>query len=52
MGLGPEQDCAGKDQQLIQKTDPSFRQRGRPTKTRPQLSNSNKYVVGLDTKTY
>jgi hypothetical protein len=33
--LGPERDCAGEDQQHIQKTDPSSRQRGRPTKTRP-----------------
>jgi hypothetical protein len=32
---GPEKDCAGKGQQHIQKTDPSSRQRGRPTKTRP-----------------
>jgi hypothetical protein len=31
-GLGPERDCAGKDQQHIHKTDPSSRQRGRPTK--------------------
>jgi hypothetical protein len=44
-GLGPEKDCAGKDRQHIQNTDPSFRQRGRPTKTRRQLSNSNKYLV-------
>jgi hypothetical protein len=34
-GLGPEKDCAGEDQQHIQKTDPFSRQRGRPTKTRP-----------------
>jgi hypothetical protein len=31
-GLGPEKDCVGKTQQHIQKTDPSPRQRGRPTK--------------------
>jgi hypothetical protein len=43
--LGPENDCAGKDQQHIQKTYPSSRQRRRPTKTRPQLVNSNKYLV-------
>jgi hypothetical protein len=42
-GLEPEKDCAGKGQQHIKKTDPSSRQRGRPTKTR--LSNSNKYLV-------
>jgi hypothetical protein len=31
-GLGPEKDCVRKTQQHIQKTDPSSRQRGRPTK--------------------
>jgi hypothetical protein len=31
-GLGPENDCAGKDQQ-----DPSSRQREHPTSTNPQL---------------
>jgi hypothetical protein len=31
-GLGPEKDCAGEGQQHIQMTDPSSRQRGRPTK--------------------
>jgi hypothetical protein len=31
--LGHEKDCAGKGQQHIQKTDPSSRQRGRPTET-------------------
>jgi hypothetical protein len=44
-GLGPEKDCAGEYQQHIQKTDPSSRQRGRPTKTKPKLSNNNKYLV-------
>jgi hypothetical protein len=34
-GLGPEKDCAGKGQQHIQNTDPSSRQRGRSTETRP-----------------
>jgi hypothetical protein len=29
--LGPEKDCAGKGQQHIKKTDPSSRQRGRPS---------------------
>jgi hypothetical protein len=42
---GPEKDCAGKDQQHMQKIDPSSRERGRPTETRPQLLNSNKYLV-------
>jgi hypothetical protein len=31
---GRENDCAGKGQQHIQKTDPSSRHRERPTKTR------------------
>jgi hypothetical protein len=31
-GLGPEKDCAGKDQKHIQDTDPSSRQRGAPQK--------------------
>jgi hypothetical protein len=44
-GLGPEKDYAGEGQQHIQKTDLSSRQRGRPTKTRPWLSKSNKYLV-------
>jgi hypothetical protein len=34
-GLGPEKDCTGKDQQHIQKTGSSSRQRGHPQKTRP-----------------
>jgi hypothetical protein len=33
-GLGPVKDCAGKGQRHIQKTDPSSRQRGRPTESR------------------
>jgi hypothetical protein len=32
---GHDKDYAGEGQQHIQKTDPSSRQRGRPTKTRP-----------------
>jgi hypothetical protein len=34
-GLGLEKYYAGESQQHIQKTDPSSRQRGRLTKTRP-----------------
>jgi hypothetical protein len=34
-GLWPEKDCAGKGQKHVQMTDPSSRQRGRPTKTGP-----------------
>jgi hypothetical protein len=44
-GLGPEKHCAGKGQQQIQKRDPSSRQKGSPTKKRPQLSSSNRYLV-------
>jgi hypothetical protein len=51
--IGFEKDCAGKGQQHVQKTETSSRERGRPTKTRPSLSNSNKYLVmSPDTKTY
>jgi hypothetical protein len=39
-GLEPEKDYAGKAQQHIKKTDPSSRQRGRPTETK-----SIKYLV-------
>jgi hypothetical protein len=41
-GLGPENDCAGEDQQELQTTDPSSRQRGcyiRTVATRVQLEN-------------
>jgi hypothetical protein len=44
-GLGPEKDYAGEGQQHIRKTTPSSCQRRRPTKTRPYLSKSNKYLV-------
>jgi hypothetical protein len=37
LGLGPEKVYAGWGEQHIQKTDPSSHQRGRSTKTRPQL---------------
>jgi hypothetical protein len=51
--FGPEKDFAGKVQQHIQKKGLSSRQRGRPTKTRPQLSISgHESQMGLDTKTY
>jgi hypothetical protein len=33
-GTRQENDCTGKGQQQIQKTDPSSRQRGRPTKNK------------------
>jgi hypothetical protein len=41
-GLRPEKGCAGKGQQHIQQTDPSSRQKERPTK-QDRNSNSNKY---------
>jgi hypothetical protein len=44
-GIEPEKDYAGEDQQHTQTRDPSSRQRRRPTKTRPYLSKSNKYLV-------
>jgi hypothetical protein len=44
-GLGPENDCAGEDQQQLKTTDPSSRQRERPTSTNTQLSDSNKNLV-------
>jgi hypothetical protein len=55
-GLGPEDDSAGEGQQQLSTTDPASRQRGHPTSTNPQLSNSKKNLVlgpkrGLDTKT-
>jgi hypothetical protein len=54
-GLGPEKDCAGKGQHHIQKTDPSSRQRGRPTKNKTvtvkQISGHGPQM-GLDTKTF
>jgi hypothetical protein len=55
-GLGPENDCAGEHQQQLQTGDPFSCQRGRPTSTNPQLSDSIKNLVVsprwvLDTKT-
>jgi hypothetical protein len=40
-GLRPERECAGKDQQQQQITDPSSRQGGRYKITNPQLSKEN-----------
>jgi hypothetical protein len=42
---GPEKDSASKGQQRIQKTEPSSRQRGRPTKTRRNCQTVIKNVV-------
>jgi hypothetical protein len=44
-GLGPKNDCAGEGQQQLITTDPSSRQRDRPTSTTAQLSDSNKNLV-------
>jgi hypothetical protein len=40
-GLRPEKDCAGEDQQQMNTTDPTFRQRGH---TRQQPRNCLKYL--------
>jgi hypothetical protein len=55
-GLRPENDCTGDDQQQLQTTDPSSRQRWRPTSTnRICLTGEKKSALGppmgLDTKT-
>jgi hypothetical protein len=56
-GLGPENDCAGEDQQKIRINDRLVLSSERaPTSTNPQLSYSNKSLVVsprcvLDTKT-
>jgi hypothetical protein len=44
-GLGPENDYASEGQQQLKTTDPSSRQRERPTSTNPQLIDSNTNVV-------
>jgi hypothetical protein len=44
-GLGLENDCGGEDQQQLQMTDPSSRQRKRPTSTNLQPPDSNKNLV-------
>jgi hypothetical protein len=44
-GLGRSNDCSGEGQQKLYTTDPSSRQRERPTSTNLQLSDSNKNLV-------
>jgi hypothetical protein len=45
-GLGHVNDCAGEgQQQQLKTTDPSSRQRERPTTTNPELSNKNLAVT-------
>jgi hypothetical protein len=41
MRLRPEKGCAGDARQNLNTTDPTSRQRGRPTSTNPQLSKNN-----------
>jgi hypothetical protein len=36
--LRSEKGCAGNARQILKTTDPTSRQRGRPTSTKPQLS--------------
>jgi hypothetical protein len=38
VGLRSEKDCAGDALQKLKSTDPTSRQRGRPTSTNPKLS--------------
>jgi hypothetical protein len=46
MGLTPEKGCPGDAQQQLKTTDPTSRQRGRPTSTNPQLSKNNQREKG------
>jgi hypothetical protein len=46
-GSRTEKDCAGKGQRHIQKTDPSSRQRGRPTESRTYLSDVFRIPNGI-----
>jgi hypothetical protein len=41
VGLRSEKGCAGDAQQKLETTDPTSRQRGRPTSTNPQLSKNS-----------
>jgi hypothetical protein len=40
VGLRPEKGCAGDARQKLKSTDPTSRQRGRPTSTNPKLSTT------------
>jgi hypothetical protein len=57
MGLRCEKGCAGDARQKLKTTDPTSRQRGRPTSTNPQLFKNNQKEKGKswsrvpDTKT-
>jgi hypothetical protein len=41
VGLRAERGCAGDARQKLKSTDPTSRQRGRPTSTNPKLSKKN-----------
>jgi hypothetical protein len=46
VGLRSEKGCPGDAQQKLKSTDPTSRQRGRPTTTNPQLSKNNQRENG------
>jgi hypothetical protein len=46
VGLRPEKGCAGNARQKLKTTDPTTRQRGRPTSTNPKLSKNNQREKG------
>jgi hypothetical protein len=46
MGLRSEKGCAGDARQKLKSTDPTSRQRGRPTSTNPKLSTNNQSENG------
>jgi hypothetical protein len=46
VGLRSEKGCAGDARQKLKTMDPTFRQRGHPTSTNPQLSKNNEREKG------
>jgi hypothetical protein len=46
VGIRSEKNCAGDAQQKLKSTDPTSRQRGRPTYTNPKLSKIIKVRMG------
>jgi hypothetical protein len=46
VGLRSEKGCAADAHQKLKSTDPTSRQRGRPTSTNPQLSRNNQREKG------
>jgi hypothetical protein len=49
-GLGPENDCAGEDQQQLKMTDPSSRQRGCYIRTITANVHLENKITGLESK--